>query len=953
MSHIPAHKDVRNWPKPLLIAAVVFLVAAATSAALVWRIEESRLNERRAALGTLAGAHATALQLNIERSFSASYALAALVRQGNGTVRDFESVAREMLAFYQGVAALELAPRGVVRQVVPREGNEGAIGHDLLKDPQRDREALLAVQTGKLTLAGPFNLMQGGFGAVARLPVFLDSGDGNQKFWGFVCVLIRFPQTLDPAQLATLTRRGLAYELWRNEPKSGRKQIVASSSGPLWNPVHRAIELPNSRWVLSVAPSGGWGDPLGMSLMVITAITFSLLLAWLTKLLMEAKLNQAGLETLVEERTAQIRESEERLRSLADNLPDSYVYRYTRENEAPRFLEVSAGVEKIHGVTVDEVLHDARALHGQVNEDIRAALLEAEHASTAALADFHLEVSYAAADGRSRWLQLHSRPRRQSSGAIVWDGVATDITARKEMESALRAERDFSDAVLNTLPSIFYMFDTDLKLLRWNRRFEEVTGFDPAQLTGMGALDFFSGEDRERVAARIAEVFERGEADVEATFSLKEGTSRAYYLTGVKLHTREGDCLVGVGVDITEHRAAKEAAEAANSAKSQFLANMSHELRTPLAGMLGMLHLALQEDVAPATRQYLEKTVTSARALLRILNDILDMTNIVAGRLAIKEEPFLLRECLSEVIEIVSFDAERKGLPIVLSVEAGVPEAVVGDQVRLRQVLLNLVGNAVKFTENGRVEVRVARAGNAAGGKKKISFSVTDTGVGIPESKRDLIFRPFTQVDSSYSRSFGGSGLGLAISSQIVQLLGGSIDFESTEGKGSTFCFIIPLAEAVAESVAAQDRAIHPSETPPRAAGDGKGAELLIAEDDPTVRDALRKILTMSGYDVQVAEDGQEALEKWQEEHPDLILMDIQMPRMDGFEATRAIREEETVRGGHIPIIAVTAHALKEDERKCLAAGMDAYISKPVDVRRVLALIRQFVTSETVGATFE
>ena len=387
-------------------------------------------------------------------------------------------------------------------------------------------------------------------------------------------------------------------------------------------------------------------------------------------------------------------------------------------------------------------------------------------------------------------------------------------------------------------------------------------------------------------------------------------------------------------------RLEKEAAEATALAKSQFLVNMSHELRTPMTGILGMLQLTLEDDLTPMQRDYLETTLSSARSLLRILNDILDMAKFEAGKLTIEDQPFSLKACINEAVDIMTPEVRRKGLDFTISVVKEVADIVVGDQVRLRQVLTNLIGNAVKFTAGGKVVVRVTVGGATSDGKREFTFTVTDTGIGIPDEKKALLFRAFSQVDPSLSRKYGGTGLGLAISKDIVELMGGTISFVSKKGVGSAFSFTIPLTEAIFEpEVLPTAEKTLPPEVASTVQEGERIPRILLAEDDPTIRQVLGLMLKRSNYNLDIAEDGQVAVELWEKEKYDLVLMDVQMPRLNGFEATQAIRDKEQARGGHTPIIAMTAHASQEDLESCLAAGMDAYISKPIDFIKSLQVI--------------
>jgi CheY-like chemotaxis protein len=284
----------------------------------------------------------------------------------------------------------------------------------------------------------------------------------------------------------------------------------------------------------------------------------------------------------------------------------------------------------------------------------------------------------------------------------------------------------------------------------------------------------------------------------------------------------------------------------------------------------------------------------------------------------------------------------RKGLDFAISVADDVPDMVVGDQVRLRQVLINLIGNAVKFTKKGEVLVNIIASGTTSDWKREITFAVTDTGIGIPDDKKELLFHVFSQVDASHSRIYGGTGLGLAICREIVELMMGTITFESKEGEGSCFSFTIPLEEAILIS-----KALTPAEyLSPESKTSLEGEQiphLLLVEDDPTIRQVLELMFKRANYNLDIAEDGLKAVEMWKKGAYGLVLMDIQMPHLNGFEVTHAIRKQERECGSHTPIVAMTAHASKEDEERCLDAGMDAFISKPIDFMKCLELIEQII----------
>jgi PAS domain S-box-containing protein len=562
---------------------------------------------------------------------------------------------------------------------------------------------------------------------------------------------------------------------------------------------------------------------------------------------------------------------------------------------------------------------------------------------------YESEFRLKAKDGSWKWILAKGKviQRNGIGEADRFVGVHLDITERKKAEKTIKEAGDRLQTIIDGVHSLVFIKDTEGRHVLVNSFFEESFGTKREEVIGKTDLDLFSKDVAEEIMAIDARIMRNKRPETfEMTIPHKDGSFRIHLTEKFPLFDQQGNVygLCGLATDIThqketekELQIAKQAAEAATKAKGDFLANMSHEIRTPMNAIMGMTHLALETDLTPKQEDYLKKTYNSATSLLGLINDILDFSKIEAGKMDMESVDFHLDDVLDNVSTLITIKAEEQGLDLIFQTPSGIPRFLKGDSLRLGQVLINLSNNAVKFTTKGSVTIETSLIEETLD-RLTLQFAVRDTGIGLTKEQIGKLFQSFSQADTSTTRKFGGTGLGLTISKRLVEMMNGKIWVESEPGKGSSFIFTATFGQGDATEISAHSSQKGFDQESLRSI---EGARILLVEDNEINQQVAQEMLEKAGFIIEIAADGQQGVKAVEKYTYDLVLMDIQMPVMDGYEATKTIRKNPKFKD--LPILAMSASAMTQDRDESMAAGMNDHVAKPIELQQLFAALLKWI----------
>ncbi len=637
-----------------------------------------------------------------------------------------------------------------------------------------------------------------------------------------------------------------------------------------------------------------------------------------------------------------IKQKDHQFNKLSTNMP-GMMFQLTKKNNGTYFVPIaSSEIKNIFGCTPEEVKNDFNKSLKYIHPDDCQRVLDTLEESAKNLTYIACQFRVTLPNQNLKWILLRSTPEKLVDGSVTWYGFNTDITMIKNIQEKYRETNEYLENLFNYANAPIIVWDNNLSITRFNKAFENLSNYKAGEVIGKNLEFLFPNDKKQHYLKLIKETSSGAKWEtVEIEILRQDKEIRTVLWNSANIFDNQKTNIIATvaqGQDITDRKLAeqnlikaKEQAEIANNAKSEFLANMSHEIRTPLNGVIGFTELLRESELNPTQKEYLKYIDTSAHALLDVINDILDFSKIEAGKFDLDLQKADIYNIVRESLDIIYFQAKQKDLKVRSSITANTPKIVFVDSIRLKQVLVNLLNNAVKFTEKGLVELDLAFE-KISDSKGKYTFSIKDTGIGISKENSYKLFKAFSQADTSITRKYGGTGLGLVISNLLVEKMGGRIDYTSEPGKGSKFFFSLTVnyenePQILVKNQQEYCKCLTDETLEPK-------ATILIAEDvEINMRLTIayiKKILPHAT--ILKAYNGNEAIEIFKNENIDLIFMDIQMPELDGLKTTEYIRELELATKQHTIIIALSAGVLSSEIDSCFKAGVDDFMPKPVRV---------------------
>lgn len=840
------------------------------------------------------------------------------------TVTGFEI--RERNAAKEMQRASNRAEYFPVTYVEPLAGNMPALGFDLASNDKRLEAISKSVKLGSTVITEPITLVQE---SQKQSGVLLISGvSGNGKNAGVVLTVLRMGDFMD--KLLDSKRELIFTRLIDVDTKKSLYDNFGSNSEP---PIfEHEFDFGSRHFRLETYPTPTYFSQHKRWQSLIILVAGFLVSTLVGALLLLITGSNVRINEQVSERTKQLKESEERWQFALEGSGDG-VWDWNPKTDEAMFSKRWKGMI---GYTESEFPNTGAAFFEHVHPDDVARVSSVIREYLSGITKLYMvEFRLRCKDNTWKWILARGKSVKDNiDGSLLRIiGTHTDITDRKQYELDIKRQSDKNKAILRNASDGIHILDDKGNLIEASDSFCAMLGYQRNELIGKNVTKW----DAQMGAAELAKVISQNMASnqrsqFETRHRRKDGTVIEVEISSCPIEMDGGFVLFNSSRDVTERKTvanelvlAKEKADSANSAKSDFLANMSHEIRTPMNGVIGLSELALDSKDSAEIHNFLQQINDSSKSLLGILNDILDFSKIEARQLSIENAVFKLEDLLESLNRMFSLRAHDKGLIFLLNQGESANQLVYGDQLRIRQILINLLGNAIKFTATGEVSLSVRQTAASAAGVSLI-FAVQDSGIGLTPEQIQGLFQPFVQADNSISRRFGGTGLGLSISLNLAKLMGGDIKVESRIGFGSTFSFYVTLPVA---RTTKHDNHKPATDLRTELIQALKGKRVLLTEDTRVNQVVASKMLAKIGVIVDIANNGQEAIECLEKSSYDVVLMDVQMPVMNGLEATRLIRLDS--RFVNLPIIAMSAGVTLDEQEACNRAGMTGFVGKPIN----------------------